>query len=43
MVKNCKLQFFLTYDISSEIMINTILHPVNVVASEEITTLKDKC
>jgi len=43
MVKNCKLYFFLTYDNLSEIKINTFLHPVNLVASEEITTLKEKC
>jgi len=43
MVKNCKLYLFLTYDILSEIMINTILCPINLIASEEIQTLKENC
>jgi hypothetical protein len=43
MVKNIDLYFFLTYDILSEMMMNTFLHPVSLVASEGIKTLKEKC
>jgi hypothetical protein len=43
MTKNCNLYFLLMYDNLSEIMINTFLQPVNLVASEEITTVKEKC
>jgi hypothetical protein len=43
MIKNCNLYFFLNYDNLSEILINTFLQPVNLVASEEIVTVKEKC
>ena len=43
MVKNFKLYFFLSYDILNEIMINTVVYPVSLVASGESGTLKDKC